>query len=35
MEETIYDNISQIVDEIFSTYIRRIGKKQPLFITIL
>jgi len=27
----IYDNISQIVDEIFSTYIRRIGKKQPLF----
>ncbi|AGF57580.1 hypothetical protein B0P06_004117 [Clostridium saccharoperbutylacetonicum] len=27
----IYDNISQIVDEIFSTYVRRIGKKQPLF----
>jgi subtilisin family serine protease len=27
----IYDNISQIVDEIFSTFIRRIGKKQPLF----
>jgi len=27
----IYDNISEIVDEIFSTYIRRIGKKQPLF----
>lgn len=26
----IYDNISQIVDEIFSTYVRRIGKKQPL-----
>lgn len=25
----IYDNISQIVDEIFSTYIRKIGKKQP------
>ena len=27
----IYDSISQIVDVIFSTYIRRIGKKQPLF----
>ena len=27
----IYDNISKIVDEIFSTYVRRIGKKQPLF----
>lgn len=27
----IYDNISQVVDEIFSTYIRRVGKKQPLF----
>ncbi|WP_224038103.1 S8 family serine peptidase [Clostridium gelidum] len=27
----IYDSISVIVDEIFSTYIRRIGKKQPLF----
>ncbi|MDS0527348.1 peptidoglycan-binding protein [Clostridium sp. SHJSY1] len=27
----IYDNISQIVDEIFSTYIKRRGKKQPLF----
>jgi hypothetical protein len=26
-----YDNISEIVDEIFSTYIRRFGKKQPLF----
>ena len=26
----IYDNISEIVDEIFSTYIRRFGKKQPL-----
>ncbi len=26
-----YDDISQIVDEIFSTYVRRIGKKQPLF----
>lgn len=26
----IYDSISEIVDEIFSTYIRRIGKKQPL-----
>ena len=25
-----YDNISQIVDEIFSTYVRRIGRKQPL-----
>lgn len=27
----IYDSISMIVDEIFSTYVRRIGKKQPLF----
>ena len=27
----IYDSISVIVDEIFSTYVRRIGKKQPLF----
>lgn len=27
----IYDNISEIVDEIFSTYVRRIGRKQPLF----
>jgi minor extracellular serine protease Vpr len=27
----IYDSISQVVDEIFSTYVRRIGKKQPLF----
>ena len=27
----IFDNISAIVDEIFSTYIRRPGKKQPLF----
>ena len=26
----IYDNISNIVDEIFSTYVRRIGRKQPL-----
>lgn len=26
----IYDSISAIVDEIFSTYIRRIGSKQPL-----
>ena len=26
----IYDSISKIVDELFSTYIRRIGKKQPL-----
>ena len=26
----IYDNISRIVDEIFSTYIRRFGRKQPL-----
>ena len=26
----IYDSISRIVDEIFSTYVRRIGKKQPL-----
>jgi peptidoglycan hydrolase-like protein with peptidoglycan-binding domain len=27
----IYDSISQVVDEIFSTYIKRVGKKQPLF----
>ncbi|NOW87910.1 peptidoglycan hydrolase-like amidase [Clostridium beijerinckii] len=27
----IYDNISQIVDEVFSTYVKRTGKKQPLF----
>lgn len=26
----IYDSISVVVDEIFSTYVRRIGKKQPL-----
>lgn len=26
----IYESISVIVDEIFSTYIKRIGKKQPL-----
>ncbi|CUQ21587.1 peptidoglycan-binding domain-containing protein [Clostridium baratii] len=26
----IYENISNIVDEIFSTYVRRIGRKQPL-----
>ena len=26
----IYDSISVIVDEIFSTYIRRVGRKQPL-----
>jgi peptidoglycan hydrolase-like protein with peptidoglycan-binding domain len=26
----IYDSISEIVDEIFSTYVRRIGRKQPL-----
>ncbi len=26
----IYDNISGIVDEIFSTYIKRYGRKQPL-----
>lgn len=26
----IYDSISVIVDDIFSTYIRRIGRKQPL-----
>ena len=26
----IYDSISAVVDEIFSTYIRRIGRKQPL-----
>ncbi|MGL5764648.1 MAG: peptidoglycan-binding protein [Sarcina sp.] len=28
---TIYDNISQIVDEIFSTYIKRNNQKQPMF----
>ncbi|MEG0132907.1 MAG: peptidoglycan-binding domain-containing protein [Clostridium sp.] len=27
----IYENISLIVDEIFSTYIKRAGAKQPLF----
>ncbi|WP_426348041.1 peptidoglycan-binding protein [Alloiococcus sp. CFN-8] len=27
----IYDNIDRIVDEIFSTYIKRQGTKQPLF----
>ncbi len=26
----IYDSISEVVDEIFSTYIRRFGRKQPL-----
>ena len=26
----IYDNISSVVDEIFSTYIKRYGRKQPL-----
>lgn len=26
----IYDNISEVVDEIFATYVRRFGKKQPL-----
>lgn len=26
----VYENISDIVDEIFSTYVRRIGRKQPL-----
>lgn len=26
----IYDNISNVVDEIFATYIKRIGRKQPL-----
>ena len=26
----IYDNISAIADEIFSTYVRRFGRKQPL-----
>ncbi|GIM28985.1 spore cortex-lytic protein [Clostridium polyendosporum] len=26
----IYDNISSIVDEIFATYIKRFGRKQPL-----
>ena len=26
----IYDSISAVVDEIFSTYIRRFGRKQPL-----
>ncbi|WP_297631591.1 peptidoglycan-binding protein [uncultured Clostridium sp.] len=27
---TIYESISVVVDEIFSTYIKRIGRKQPL-----
>ena len=26
----IYDSISEIVDEVFSTYVRRFGRKQPL-----
>ena len=26
----VYDNISEIVDEIFSTYVKRVGRKQPL-----
>ncbi|MGL4109550.1 peptidoglycan-binding protein [Clostridium sp. LP20] len=26
----IYDSISEVVDEIFSTYVRRFGRKQPL-----
>ncbi|MCR6514954.1 peptidoglycan-binding protein [Clostridium sp. LY3-2] len=26
----VYDNISDIVDEIFATYVRRIARKQPL-----
>ncbi|MEG1003960.1 MAG: peptidoglycan-binding domain-containing protein [Clostridium sp.] len=26
----IYENISNVVDEVFSTYVRRIGRKQPL-----
>lgn len=26
----IYDNISRVVDEIFSTYVKRFGRKQPL-----
>lgn len=26
----IYDSISEVVDEIFSTYIKRFGRKQPL-----
>ncbi|MGG7079139.1 peptidoglycan-binding protein [Clostridium sardiniense] len=26
----VYENIGDIVDEIFSTYVRRIGRKQPL-----
>ncbi len=30
-----YDNISRIVDEIFSTYMKRFNSKQPLFSTIL
>ena len=30
MEEILYESISDIVDEIFSTYVRRFGRKQPL-----
>ncbi len=26
----IYDNIDRIVDELFSTYVKRVGRKQPL-----
>ena len=28
---TIFDEISRIVDELFTTYIRRVGSNQPLF----
>lgn len=28
---TIYESISVVVDEIFATYMKRIGRKQPLF----
>lgn len=30
-ERTIYQNISELVDEYFTTYIKRVNQKQPLF----
>jgi peptidoglycan hydrolase-like protein with peptidoglycan-binding domain len=32
-QRNIYDNVAQIVDEIFDSYIRRIGNIEPLFAT--
>ena len=32
-QRNIYDNISAIVDEIFNSYIRRVGNIEPLFAT--